>query len=147
MVYMINGRIVSSHAYGNAESHRGSLQNDRHEQRHHDESMDFRLDHLGLGSSFFMSIFLGLVYGLAVLATGSVMTLLLDKSGILASVNDLLGSSIQMTPVTLYMMTALMAIAVTLFSAIVIWLKALLYDAGSKVFGGIKITLKKEDTR
>jgi hypothetical protein len=110
-------------------------------------NMSFTLTKFGLKSATLLSLFLGLVYGLAVMGAGSVITFMISRTSILDIINRIMGNAMTLTPGTLYLLSALLAIVVSVFAALIIWFKALLYNAGSMAFGGLRITLAKTEDK
>jgi hypothetical protein len=94
-----------------------------------------------VGRGLLIAFFLGISYGIAVAGSGALITFLLSRTTIISTVNGIMGSAMQITPGLLYETSILFGIVVTVFSAIIIWFKIILYNIGSKIIGAPVVTI------
>lgn len=94
------------------------------------------------------SLFSALVFSVVLFSVMSLAVVIVDKAGVLATINSLMGEAMQLDAGKLIMLSALGSIVVGLAAAAFKFAKLMLLNAASLLVGPLEVTLEPvEDAR
>lgn len=98
------------------------------------------LDSFSPGRAFMVSAMWGIVMAVVIFLVCLLMVIGMDSTGILNSVNALLGEAMQLTTGKLISMSVIMSIIIGLAVCVLKWLKLMIYNSISYLNGGLKLS-------
>lgn len=98
------------------------------------------LDSFSPGRAFMVSAMWGIVMAVVIFLVCLLMVIGMDGTGILNSVNALLGEAMQLTTGKLISMSVIMSIIIGLAVCVLKWLKLMIYNSISYLNGGLKLS-------
>lgn len=91
------------------------------------------------------SLFSGIAYGVVAFSFMALIVFIIDRKGILASVNSLLGEAMQLSTSKMYALSLLLAVVIAVFTSLLKWLNYMLYNASSRLLGPVKTIIGVEE--
>lgn len=102
--------------------------------------VNLTLDSFSPGRAFMVSAMWGIVMAVVIFLVCLLMVIGMDGTGILNSVNALLGEAMQLTTGKLISMSVIMSIIIGLAVCVLKWLKMMIYNSISYLNGGLKLS-------
>lgn len=102
--------------------------------------VNLTLDSFSPGRAFMVSAMWGIVMAVVIFLVCLLMVIGMDGTGILNSVNALLGEAMQLTTGKLISMSVIMSIIIGLAVCVLKWLKLMIYNSISYLNGGLKLS-------